>query len=437
MTDSQPIYHNSNYAGQNWTALESRLLLPGGDEFHSAEIYFEFPGWAGIPQWDITITSGVNVAQRYHLGAGYYRLTIALAKDLGETCISTFSEQGFEVPGLGGLKAFRVLGVAVTANPADPDTRQQMEAIGSPPQDPPPGYSWLMEGRVLINQKVEQHIVVKDTSGVPGSKTIYWDRKEVGRTKSLATLKGKFGEDCFIVASGPSITEVDFSLLKDKTLFAVNGAIQLLNDHPIHFPLYMVIAHKFAISKYSLLKQGMSSGAHCFFRDWIIEYIVAKENRLPSSANIYHIGETRLEKAPSQELDYRILMGRNISITGENLENGLFLCNVGTVVFIAVQLCYYLGFRRVFILGMDLGTSGDRARFYDEDIPEAVHHDRRYLTHTEPAFKLLSKLMQDESVDFSVYNLSGHSRLPDSIIPKISLSQALAMTESNTKQNFS
>jgi KDO transferase-3 len=91
-----------------------------------------------------------------------------------------------------------------------------------------------------------------------------------------------------------------------------------------------------------------------------------------------------------------------------------------------MQIAYHLGFRRLFLLGMDLGGAGAAIRFYEDSAsgrPSMLDQD--YWRYILPSFQVLSA--SREKLGLTVYNLSPSSRLPESVIPKVSLDEALRL----------
>jgi len=95
---------------------------------------------------------------------------------------------------------------------------------------------------------------------------------------------------------------------------------------------------------------------------------------------------------------------------------------------LALQVAYALGARRVFLLGVDLGGGGTSQRFYERGakvVPTRL--DRDLDPYILPSFALVGRLQ--ESDDFSVFNLSPTSLLPETMIPRLSLGEAIALCD--------
>jgi KDO transferase-3 len=75
---------------------------------------------------------------------------------------------------------------------------------------------------------------------------------------------------------------------------------------------------------------------------------------------------------------------------------------------------------------MDLDYQGPNPRYYEASTqmrPSRIERD--FEPHILPAFRLINELCQRG--EFEVYNLSPTSRMPESIIPRLTLEEALAL----------
>jgi len=64
----------------------------------------------------------------------------------------------------------------------------------------------------------------------PGANRVMWGGKHLMTTIPLQEAHNIQQGSCFIVGTGPSVADVDFSLLKDKFCFGVNGAIMKFKE---------------------------------------------------------------------------------------------------------------------------------------------------------------------------------------------------------------
>lgn len=273
------------------------------------------------------------------------------------------------------------------------------------------------------------------------SHDVVWRNKLVGRIRPSSAIRNRSQGDCFIVCTGPSINDIDLARLADRTVFGVNGAIVNLQQHGCSPKYYTITDIDFFRHRFPLIEQVMSSGASCFFSPEGISVVCERRPELMCHQELYlsevanhRYLQPRLSAAMFDQIalqDDDMLL--HSSIRGKtdcvgfscDLAKGLFCGR--TIAFRAVQIAYHLGFRRIFILGMDLGASGGRVRSYDEkgrERPSLLAQD--YDESILPSFEIVRDLCANS--EFEVYNLSPDSRLPDSVIPKLSFDEAMVRT---------
>ncbi|PJI46848.1 MAG: lipopolysaccharide core biosynthesis protein [Pseudomonas sp.] len=101
-----------------------------------------------------------------------------------------------------------------------------------------------------------------------------------------------------------------------------------------------------------------------------------------------------------------------------NYARGYF--NARTIAYAAIQLAYFLGFDKVFLVGVDMNSS--LGQFYDPVGTQVKSRlDSDFGGHILPHFDILARRVIDS--EFQVFNLSRDSRLPGEMIPKIGLAQ--------------
>jgi Kdo-III transferase WaaZ len=283
---------------------------------------------------------------------------------------------------------------------------------------------------------------LEDIGDGPGSCAILWKGKTVGRTQPLRALTPPRSPECFIVASGPSLAEVEFDRLDDRVCFGVNGSIVKSVETGVPFAYHAITDRTFVQNRFDLVCQALDSGADCLFTFRVLSQIAEREPGLlghdriflltemnavygvpqlaPAAFDAWAAGQVGVHLHPTARLtDGRVGFS-------ERLERGVFTGQ--TVVFVALQVCYALGFRRVFILGMDLGAGGTYARFYERgDAATQTHLYRDFEPYIVPSFELARQVTAPSG--FEIYNLAPHSRLPAEVIPKLSFEAALAMGE--------
>jgi Kdo-III transferase WaaZ len=269
---------------------------------------------------------------------------------------------------------------------------------------------------------------------------IYWKGKQAGRTNPLSTLQKPSSRQCFIIATGPSLAGIDLDKLAGRTCFGVNGAIALAGEYGPGFQYHLVSDGSFVRDRLQLVRQMIESGAGCLFSFAALSMLCEQDPGLLAAANLHLLPEMnyryRVPRRDPQAFRNWAVQQEDIVLHpdqhynsprvgfSKNINRGVFTAQ--TVVFEALQVAYYLDFRQVFILGMDLNAAPGQARFYEKaGNVAATRIDRDYAPYIQPAFEVARAITSTE--DFEIYNLSMNSRLPDTVIPKISLEDALDM----------
>ncbi len=270
---------------------------------------------------------------------------------------------------------------------------------------------------------------------------VIWRGRHVTTIGSAAELAGRReGGDCFVVAAGPSVAEIDLRRLGEQICIGVNGSIVKAREAGRAFDYYVVTDRTFASDRFDLLREALVTPARCVFTFRVLSEICEREPELLDREGVHLLHEVNFvygepkrtpedldawaESRPDLLLhDHARLRGGRVGFS-RSLHSGVFTGQ--TVVFGAIQLAYAIGFRRVFVAGMDLGGStGNYARFYEDgESTSRVRLDRDYDAHIAPSFELLDRVRRTDG--FEVFNLAKDSRLPARTVPKISFDEALA-----------
>lgn len=266
---------------------------------------------------------------------------------------------------------------------------------------------------------------------------IFWKQKLVGVTNPLSNLTKPQSERCFIVATGPSLNEIDFKQLANETLLGVNGAVAKCNKN-VFMQYHFISDASFVLTRLSFVEKMINSGADCLFSFATLNNICECKPELLEAKNVFLLPEMNLQydvpKKNAAEFDLwaesepEIILHDNSRLMNgrvgfsKNINQGVFTAQ--TVVFEAVQTAAYLGFKKINILGMDLNFSQDTSRFYEhkKDVVKS-RINRDFEPYVLPAFEVAGKVAKHEG--FEIFNLSPDSRLPATIIKKISFEDAL------------
>lgn len=251
-------------------------------------------------------------------------------------------------------------------------------------------------------------------------------------------LKNKYSGSVFILASGPSANNFPLNKYSNYPIIAVNGSVTKLLEANIK-PLFYIGTDLGAISHLGeLVIDGVNSSHFSAFSQSIFDtillankdlldkqkleevYLLEKSNRLDRQNKIsdrWFALKNLMDKDLTYEFSFFSQRKNRIGFS-HNLEKGYYCAR--TIVYTAVQLAKFLGFSKVFIVGMDLSSE---TRFYEAD---SNSYDTfsllgNYDRFIAPSFEILSKHVLNKN--FSVFNLSVDSRLPSSVLNKIDFTE--------------
>lgn len=231
----------------------------------------------------------------------------------------------------------------------------------------------------------------------------------------------------FIIASGVSARAFPLEKFAHVPMITMNGAISMFLNTDIKPFFYACTDKSFSEQQPELFKHAMAiSQRVALWEDH------ARSAPVRPSGELYTLSKAKRPSWIDSVLGRHSALVANHSLRSigerpvgfsKNMSEGFF--DARTVAYLAVQLAFHVGFSKVFLVGVDLQENV--GRFYETS---ASNHspcglDQHYHTRILPSFKLMSeKVMGDE---FRVYNLSDTSRLPDEIVPHVSLAQVEAM----------
>ncbi len=277
----------------------------------------------------------------------------------------------------------------------------------------------------------------------PDGHRVFWKKKEVGFVRNMQSVKGTGRGPCFLVATGPSMKEVDLKELRGHQTISFNGAINLFLENGMTPDHVLIPDVRIFENCFEFIEKSVQSGANCFFSHTGLSRICERNPALLLKGNIFLIEP--IDNKYDQPLSASgwpvnpaaapagVYMSE--AYPDNRKRRGImgFSCDAGrgfffgrTVAYLGVQLAHWLGNDPVFILGMDLGGTG-KAHCYAKTSNGKPDFLRYYEPEIRAPFEIARSASAEEN--FSIYNLSEHSTLPSSVIPKITLQEALALAK--------
>lgn len=234
-------------------------------------------------------------------------------------------------------------------------------------------------------------------------------------------------EACHLIASGPSVNDIDYDELALRSVLGVNGAIALQDKHRLRFDYYCIVDSGFVRKRPDLVARIVQEPlvlfatplvlwhiAQCFAlermrcRIFLIEDVLRPVRRRALSMRELFSAQ------PSAELvmfDEQRALGFSL-----NVKRGAF--DSRTVAYTGLQVLTSLGFKEIFLHGLDLRDAAHTPRFYETRAdmqPTAL--DRHFTPFIEPSFRHAAALLKQRGV--RVMNLSAASALGADIFEKV------------------
>lgn len=252
----------------------------------------------------------------------------------------------------------------------------------------------------------------------------------------FAACRGIAEGPVFIVASGASAKGFPIQRFADVPMITLNGAISMFPEQGPRPYFYVCTDTGFAQQQPELYAKALRLSQRLAI--WPGE---VGSLPVPTKAQIFPLAKAArsslhglLFNPDPHTVRSRVFWGSRSRSLGfsKDLSQGFF--DARTVAYAALQIACHLGFNQVFLVGVDLDQSV--GRFYEApgQAVSRCHLDDAYERRILPSLKLMADRVVDEN--FAVYNLSASSKIPDAVIPKITLDQARAMILGNTPQAF-
>jgi hypothetical protein len=218
------------------------------------------------------------------------------------------------------------------------------------------------------------------------------------------TMQDRFSGRGHILLSGPSVREIrEPRRLKDAFLIGVNGSPTLFDECGTSVDLYVVDDTAFVQRKLGLFLHCASRAKHTLLNYALVAELMAHGVTLPNAVVVDSVSAPFRRSRPEPGSG---------PVFSRQFSHGLR--TYGTVAGVALQAAYCLGLRDVRLFGLDLSREG---RFYHEADPEP---QRLHLQFEETVLRPLEYAGQMmRRGEWTVWNCSPGSLLPESVLPKV------------------
>jgi len=277
-------------------------------------------------------------------------------------------------------------------------------------------------------------------NSAPDSRQAYADHGESPRLQSFEAYRNTCSGPVFIVASGPSTKSFPLERFGHVPMMAMNGSICRFGQLGIRPRFYLCDDSSFVRNRLPWMLQAAGLAEHMVLSPRVIDTLLGLDRHALDGRSIFRFeragrcardgGEVsprrfawHIRNDADFECSFSLWRQKPNRIGfSRNMSKGYF--NGRTIPYAAIQLAYHLGFEQVFLLGVELDSCA--GRFYETcetAVPSRIDGD--YDEYILPSFKLLADKVI--SPRFQVYNLAASGRLPEQLVPRVTLDQLEAM----------
>lgn len=252
-----------------------------------------------------------------------------------------------------------------------------------------------------------------------GKADIFFKKKHIFTTHSFGELAAVANKEIAVFGAGPSVKQMDLSLVKENSAILVNGALFLADKLPYKPLLCILMDSDFLHTDTHLLRQ-LPPGTNLLLGAPFLANTLRKDKHLLDGHNIFvtnHIMEPYnkpLVRIKNLSEDICIKSRDNTTAFSLNPAYGLF--DGGTVLTWALQMAFYLKAQTTYILGLDLGNY-NQPHFYETKKTKNVSIGllRDYERQILPFMTLATQVFAKNGL--KIFNCSPITKLPYSIFP--------------------
>lgn len=253
-----------------------------------------------------------------------------------------------------------------------------------------------------------------------------------GRSLALANAMpfgGMGQEGCHLIATGPSVKEIDYRALHMRRAMGVNGAI-VLQQQGVRFNYYCIVDSGFVRQRPDLVERIIGEPLTLFTTPLVLWHIaqhfalermrcrvfLIDDLRFPAGRRALGVDELRAAHDDSALALFDAPEAPEALGFSLDIRRGVF--DGRTVAYTALQVLASLGFGRIYLHGVDLVNAATTPRFYESHgNMQPSHLDRHFHAFIEPSFRHAAALLRSRCVQ--VMNLSMKSALGEEVFPKV------------------
>lgn len=243
-------------------------------------------------------------------------------------------------------------------------------------------------------------------------------------TKSRSRLRkiksSREGEVFFVVGSGPSLAEIDVTDLKDENVISNHFAYKAFEGVNVRSHYWVVAAESRMADLKETPRDQFVASLWCpgSLKKLLYPFraFSRKDIIVPP---VYSFRKCRIRQ-------YRSFLDRDTEVT-TSVSTAASIPGGMSVIFNGIQLAYFLGAKKIILLGADFGASpkedGSKSFYFSDNVPVVdkdmmEKHDpyiERYVENIRPALIWYKQFLEKKDVE--LYNASVFSR--DDVLEKV------------------
>lgn len=253
---------------------------------------------------------------------------------------------------------------------------------------------------------------------------LVWRKNEI-KIEALDSLRKTVTNDMTILATGPSVNDLDFELLSETTFIGVNGAYHLRDK--VVFSYYVIVDRGFVENRFDIVGKVLDDPELTLF---------TTVHCLNDILNCVGVDKIKCRLAIIEDLSYKIFRksvvpaeyalnfndNKGLSVYPTDplsgfswdIRQGIF--DAGTVAYWALQIAVWLSSNRILLAGVDMNNFSSPRFYENENNKQKSFLGENFTQVIKPAFLNASSELNHAGI--KVYNLSMNSGLTEEIFEK-------------------
>jgi hypothetical protein len=233
--------------------------------------------------------------------------------------------------------------------------------------------------------------------------------------------------ECHLIATGPSVNSIDYRALPMQRVLGVNGAVALTEQQGVRFDYYCIVDTGFVRNRPDLVERVVREPLTLFATPLVLWHIAERIGLERIRCRVFLVDDMLFpagRRAPRAR-DLRATYDTHALALFDapqplgfslDLRRGVF--DGRTVAYAGLQVLAAMGFKRLYLHGVDLTAAKRTPRFYEvASNMQPSYLDENFHDFIEPSFRHAAALLARRGVD--VRNLSMESALGEDIFPKL------------------